>query len=147
MAIEDFPHLLAVLNTLSALLLLLGFNFIRKRQIENHKKTMLSAVGVSAVFLVFYAIYHLNVGHFSFGGEGGVRYVYFSILFVHVLMAIVNLPMILITLHRALNEKYDRHRKIARVTFPIWMFVSVSGVIVYLMAFHIYVPDTIGVTG
>ena len=144
MAIEDFPHLLAALNSLSAILLLIGFNHIRNRQIDKHKKTMLSAVAVSAVFLIFYAIYHLNVGHFAFAGQGIIRYAYFTLLFIHVIMAVINLPMILITLHRALNQRFELHRKIARWTFPIWMFVSVSGVIVYVMAFHLYAPSAMG---
>ena len=140
MEIRDLAHFQALMNALSAVLLITGYYFIRSGNRNAHQKAMLSAVGTSALFLVSYLIYHWHIGQTPFNGEGNVRYVYFTILIVHIIAATICLPMILITLFRAYRQVFDKHKKIARFTLPLWLFVSVSGLVVYAMAFHIYPP-------
>ena len=130
----------ATLNGTSAILLALGYNAIRSGKRELHKKLMVSAFAVSTVFLISYLIYHYRVGHVRFQGQGWIRPVYFTLLISHTILAIVIVPMILVTLRRAWLEKFDKHRLIARYTLPLWMYVSVTGVIVYLLLYQIYVP-------
>jgi putative membrane protein len=133
------PALNASLNGISALLLAGGYAAIRAGKMEVHKRFMLSAFWVSAVFLVSYVIYHLRVKQVVlFQGQGWIRPVYFALLLSHTILAIVIVPMILITLRRAWLEKFDKHRMIARWTLPLWFYVSVTGVIVYLMVYQIY---------
>jgi len=128
----------ASLNGISAILLTVGFSFILKGKIRQHRACMLSAFGVSTAFLISYIIYHIRVGNVRFLGEGWIRPVYFTLLISHVFLAIVILPMAIITLSRALREKFDAHRRIARWTLPLWLYVSVTGVIVYMMLYHLY---------
>jgi uncharacterized membrane protein YozB (DUF420 family) len=133
------PALNASLNGISALLLAGGYAAIRAGKMEVHKRFMLSAFWVSAVFLASYVIYHIRVKQVVlFQGQGWIRPVYFALLLSHTILAIVIVPMILITLRRAWLEKFDKHRMIARWTLPLWFYVSVTGVIVYLMVYQIY---------
>ena len=135
-----FSHaaLNASLNGLSAVLLAGGYAAIRRGKIAVHKGFMISAFAVSTAFLISYLLYHYRVGHVVFEGHGWIRPVYFALLLSHTILAIVIVPMILITLRRAWLERFDRHRVIARWTLPLWMYVSVTGVIVYLMVYQIY---------
>lgn len=129
----------ASLNGISALLLAGGYAAIRAGKRDAHKKFMLSAFGVSTVFLVSYVIYHIRVGHVVFQGQGWIRPVYFALLLSHTILAVVIVPLILITLRRAWLEKFDKHRLIARWTLPLWFYVCITGVIVYLLVYQIYV--------
>jgi uncharacterized membrane protein YozB (DUF420 family) len=133
-----FSHaaLNASLNGISGVLLAGGYAAIRNGKIAVHKAFMISAFLVSSVFLVSYLVYHYRVGHVAFGGQGWIRPVYFVLLTSHTLLAIVIVPMILITLRRAWIEQFDRHRVIARWTLPLWFYVCVTGVIVYLMVYQ-----------
>jgi putative membrane protein len=135
-----FSHaaLNASLNGVSAILLAGGYAAIRSGKVAVHKRFMISAFAVSSTFLVSYLIYHYRVGHVAFQGQGWIRPVYFVLLLTHTVLAIVIVPMILVTLRRAWLERFDRHRIIARWTLPLWLYVSVTGVIVYLMVYQIY---------
>lgn len=137
-----FSHaaLNASLNGLSAVLLAGGYAAIRSGKIALHKRFMIAAFVVSSLFLGSYLVYHHRVGHVVFQGQGWIRPVYFALLITHTLLAIVIVPMILITLRRAWLERFDRHRIIARWTLPLWFYVSVTGVIVYLMVYQVYTP-------
>ena len=136
--VSDLPHVIASLNGLTVILLGLGYAFIRQGQWQRHRACMLSALGVSAAFLVVYLIYKANTGFAKFGGTGWVRPVYFSILIAHIIGAIAIVPLVPLTVFRALRQQFDKHRRIARWTWPIWMYVGISGVIVYLMAVHLF---------
>ena len=133
-----FPTLNAVLNGTSAVLLTAGYRFIRRKQVTQHRICMGSAVITSSVFLASYLYYHLHVGSVRFQGTGWLRPVYFTILISHTLLAVSLLVLVPITLARALRERFDRHRAIARWTWPIWMYVSVTGVVIYLMLYHLF---------
>ena len=135
-----FSHaaLNATLNATSAILLAAGYGAIRSGNRVLHKKLMLSAFAVSSVFLVSYLVYHFRVGHVAFHGHGWIRPVYFALLASHTILAIVIVPLILVTLRRAWLERFDKHRQIARWTLPLWFYVCVTGVIVYLMVYQIY---------
>ncbi len=138
-----FSHaaLNASLNGLSAILLAGGYAAIRAGKRDVHKAFMVSAFGVSTVFLVSYVVYHIRVGHVVlFQGQGWIRPVYFTLLTSHTILAIVIVPLILITLRRAWLERFDKHKLIARWTLPLWFYVCVTGVIVYLMVYQIYAP-------
>ncbi|HYN39294.1 MAG TPA: DUF420 domain-containing protein [Rhodospirillales bacterium] len=137
-AVADLPHVNAALNAITIVFLGAGYYFIRNGQRGKHKACMLSAIAVSAAFLVSYLIYHFNSGLARFGGEGWIRPVYFTILIVHVLVAVVITVLVPITVVSALNGFFDRHRRIARWTWPLWMYVAVSGVVVYVMAVHLF---------
>lgn len=128
----------ASLNGISALLLAGGYAAIRAGKRDVHKIFMVSAFAVSTVFLASYLLYHYRVGHVVFQGQGWVRSVYFALLLSHTVLAIVIVPLILITLRRAWQEKFDKHRLIARWALPLWFYVCVTGVIVYLMVYQIY---------
>jgi len=130
----------SVLNSIAAILLLAGFVFIRMRWIRAHRACMLSAFTVSALFFISYAAYHYHVGDVRFQGRGAIRPVYFSILISHIILATAIVPLALITLWRALRGNFARHRKIARWTWPIWMYVSITGVVVYLLCYRLYPP-------
>jgi putative membrane protein len=136
--ISFLPHLNAVLNTTSALLLLAGFRFIRRRRIQAHRNCQVTAVLTSTLFLISYLTYHYYHGATRFAGEGIVRPLYFTILTTHTILAIVIVPLILVTLYRAWRGDFIRHRRIARWTLPLWLYVSVTGVVVYLMLYHLY---------
>ncbi len=137
MSASDLPTLNAVLNTSSAVLLLLGWILIRRGNREGHRRAMLGALTCSAVFLVSYLIYHFQVGSVRFTGEGPIRTVYFVILISHTVLATVILPLVLLTVVRALRGDFARHRSVARWTLPLWAWVSVSGVVVYWMLYRL----------
>ena len=130
----------ALLNGTSAVLLACGYAAIRSGKVAVHKAFMISAFVVSSAFLVSYLAYHYRVGHVAFQGQGRIRQIYFVLLLTHTVLAAVIVPMIIVTLRRAWLERFDRHRVIARWTLPLWMYVSVTGVIVYLMVYQIYGP-------
>jgi len=132
------PTLNATLNGIVTVLLVWGFIAIRSRKEQWHKRLMLSAFFVSCLFLTSYVIYHINVGSVPFPGEGWIRYVYFAILIPHVILAVLQLPLILLAINYGLKDQRDRHRKMVRWAYPMWLFVSVTGVIVYLMLYHLY---------
>ncbi|HWP30391.1 MAG TPA: DUF420 domain-containing protein [Fimbriimonadales bacterium] len=138
MRLEDLPTLNAILNTTSAILLITGYFFIRNNRVALHHFCMISAFIASTLFLVSYLTYHFQVGTTRFAGEGFVRTIYFLILGTHTILAILVAPMALITLSKALRGRFPLHKKIARWTLPIWLYVSVTGVIVYLMLYHFY---------
>jgi uncharacterized membrane protein YozB (DUF420 family) len=138
---EDLPSVNAALNGTSAILLVIGYAAIRRRKITVHKTCMLSALAVSTVFLVSYLYYHFVVRGgrpTAFTGEGGVRLIYFTILGSHTVLAAVTAPLAIITAYFGLRDRIDRHRRIARWTLPIWLYVSVTGVVVYWMLYHLY---------
>lgn len=137
MNVDALPHLNAALNAASAVLLITGWILIKQRRIEQHRGCMIAAVLMSSLFLLSYVIYHANVGSKPFPGRGLIRTVYFAILIPHVILAVAVLPPILITFTRGLRRDDLRHRKIARKTLPVWLFVSVTGVIVYLMLYRL----------
>jgi len=137
-----FSHaaLNASLNGISAVLLTGGYLAIRNGKREVHKRFMIAAFAMSSAFLVSYLVYHYRVGHVAFSGQGWIRPVYFTLLISHTILAVVIVPLILVTLRRAWVERFDRHRAIARWTLPLWFYVSVTGVIVYLLLYQIYSP-------
>jgi len=137
---NDLPTLNAVLNSLSAAFLITGFVYIKKNRRDAHKKSMLTAFTISALFLISYVIYHYTAGATTFTAEGWIRPVYFAILISHTILAIVILPPIFILLYRAWKQQYARHAKLARWTFPAWLYVSVTGVIIYLILYHWFPP-------
>ena len=132
------PTLNAVLNGASAVLLTTGYTFIPRKQVPRHRLCMGAAVVTSSIFLVSYLYYHWHVGSVRFQGTGWVRPVYFTILLSHTLLAASLVVLVPITLTRALRERFARHRAIARWTLPIWMYVSVTGVVIYLMLYHLF---------
>ena len=132
------PHILAVLNTLSATLVSIGYINIRKQNRAVHKACMIAALIVSTIFMIFYLYYHAKVGYIPFAGQGDIRYLYFSLLASHVILAAIAFPLVLITAGLAIRSKFTIHKRIAHWTLPIWLYVSVSGVIIYVMSFHIY---------
>jgi uncharacterized membrane protein YozB (DUF420 family) len=137
-----FSHaaLNATLNGTSAILLAAGYAAIRTGKREAHKRFMISAFVVSCVFLASYLLYHFRVGHVVFQGQGFIRPVYFVLLTSHTILAIAIVPLILITLRRALAERFDKHRAIAKWTLPLWFYVCVTGVVVYWMVYQLYGP-------
>ena len=135
MTVHDLPSLNASLNATSALLLATGYYFIRTGQRERHRACMIAALVVSALFLTSYVIYHAQVGSVPFRRTGSIRAVYFAILFTHVILAVAIVPLVIMTASRALAAKFDRHRRIARWTLPLWLYVSVTGVVVYGMLY------------
>jgi putative membrane protein len=137
------PALNAVLNSSSAIFLTAGYVQVRRRRIPSHRACMLIALSCSVAFLASYVIYHLHAGVVHFQGQGWIRPVYFVLLGTHTVLAIVIVPLALITLSRALTRKFDRHRRIARWTLPIWLYVSVTGVIVYLLLYRLYAPSVV----
>ena len=126
------------MNGTSAVLLLIGRSYIKRGEIAAHRAFMIAALVASSIFLGCYLYYHMHVGLVTFPGHGIWRPIYYSILASHVFLAMVIVPMIIITLVRALRERFDKHRRIARWTFPLWMYVSVTGVIVYVMLYHLF---------
>ena len=131
------PTLNAVLNASAGLFLVVGYVLIKKRQVRAHKASMLTAFGLSAAFFVSYMLHHARVGSVPFQGEGAIRLVYFAFLIPHVILAALVVPMALFTIWRGWTKRYERHKAVARWTLPIWLFVSVSGVVVYLMLYHL----------
>ena len=136
MTASDLPALNAALNATAAVLLFAGWRYIRRGRIDAHRRCMLSAFGASALFLISYVVYHAAAGSRPFEGEGAIRVAYFVVLVSHVVLAAAIVPLALVTLARGLRRDDARHRRIARWTFPIWMYVSVTGVAIYLMLYH-----------
>jgi uncharacterized membrane protein YozB (DUF420 family) len=134
---HDLPAVNAFLNGSAAVLLVWGYLLIRRRQVQTHKRVMLAAFAISCAFLTCYLIYHAHVGSVPFRHPGVVRTVYLSILATHTVLAAAVPPLAIITLSRGLSSRFDRHRAIARWTFPIWLYVSVTGVVVYLMLYKL----------
>lgn len=137
MDVTSLPTLNALLNATATVFLLFGWRFIRRRDVARHRACMVAALSASALFLVSYLVYHANVGSRPFTGTGAIRAVYFFILITHVVLAAAIVPMVLLTVTRALQERFPKHRAIARWTLPIWLYVSVTGVVVYLMLYVI----------
>jgi uncharacterized membrane protein YozB (DUF420 family) len=137
LAIDQLPALNATLNALSGVLLAAGYAMIRARRIAAHRACMLAAFGTSTLFLVSYVVYHWHAGSRPFTGQGPVRIVYFTVLITHVALAAVILPLALVTLTHGLRARFERHVRIARWTFPMWMYVSVTGVVIYLMLYQL----------
>ena len=136
MTVHDLPAVNASLNALSGILLLVGYVLIRRRRIETHRKVMIAAFVTSSIFLVCYVVYHAQVGSVPFTRQGFVRPLYFTILVTLVTLAAAVVPLALVTLSRGLKARYERHRTIARWTFPIWLYVSVTGVLVYVLLYQ-----------
>ncbi len=136
MDIQDLPALNATLNGVAGLFLVTGYYCIRTGRRDLHKQCMLGALAASALFLTSYVIYHLNAGSKPFEGQGAIRYVYFAILITHVPLAAAIVPMALIAAGRGLRGQFDRHVALARWTFPLWLYVSVTGVVIYLMLYR-----------
>ena len=137
-SISDLPALNASLNATAAVFLVAGYILIKRGRRDLHKKCMLAALAASSAFLTSYVIYHAHVGSRPFPGQGTIRVVYFAILITHVVLAATVLPLALTTAARGLRAQYPRHVKIARWTFPIWLYVSVTGVVIYVMLYRLY---------
>jgi len=140
MTIEDLPTLNAALNSLATVLLLTGWVLIKRRRERAHKAVMLTAFGTSVAFLTSYIVYHLSVLHVKFTAGPPVSYVYYAILISHVFLAMTVPPLAVVTIYRGLRDQRAAHRRIARWTFPIWLYVSVTGVVIYLMLYVLYPP-------
>lgn len=138
LTISDLPALNATLNGIAAILLVTGYLFIKQGRRRQHQWCMLGALTTSALFLVSYVTYHLHAGSRPFPGQGPIRVVYFAILITHVILAAVIVPLALLTAVRGLRSEFDKHVRIARWTFPVWVYVSVTGVVIYLMLYEIY---------
>lgn len=141
MSYSDLPALNAALNTTAAFFLMIGFVFIRSKDVARHRASMILACITSAAFLVSYLIYHYHAGSVSFTGQGWIRPLYFFILITHIILAAAILPLALMTLRRALRNDFTRHRRIARWTLPLWLYVSVTGVLIYWLLYWVY-PST-----
>lgn len=135
MSVADLPAVNAVLNATAAVFLVAGYVFVRRRRLPAHRTCMIAAFLVSTAFLVTYTVYHARAGSVPFTGGGWIRPVYFAILITHIILAAAVLPLALVTLTRALRGRFDRHRAVARWTLPIWLYVSITGVLVYLMLY------------
>ena len=136
--ISYLPHLNACLNGTSAILLFSGYSFIRARNVIAHRACQIAALAVSLLFLTSYLVYHYHHGATPFPGTGLVRPIYFTILTTHTILAMVIVPLVILSFYRAFRGDFIRHRRIARVTLPLWLYVSITGVIVYLMLYQIY---------
>jgi uncharacterized membrane protein YozB (DUF420 family) len=137
MTVRDLPTVNAALNATSAALLLAGWWLVRRGHRRAHRAAMLAALATSSAFLVSYVVYHVEVGSVRFTGEGPVRAVYFAILISHTVLAAAILPLVLVTVTRALRGRFEPHRAVARYTLPLWLWVSVSGVVVYWMLYRL----------
>jgi len=136
MSVTDLPALNATLNAVSFVFLVTGYLFIKRGRRDAHRNCMIGALIMSALFLTSYVVYHLQVGSVPFGKTGWIRTVYFAVLIPHVILAAAIVPLILVTVSRALSRRFDKHRRIARWTLPLWLSVSITGVIVYLMLYQ-----------
>jgi uncharacterized membrane protein YozB (DUF420 family) len=135
---STLPAVNATLNATSGIFLLTGYILIKRRQINAHRNAMLAAFASSTLFLTSYLVYHYHAGSRPFPGVGAIRFVYFAILISHVLLAIAILPLAISTLTKGLRGQYVRHKRVAKWTFPLWMYVSVTGVVVYVMLYQLY---------
>jgi len=136
LTVSDLPALNACLNASSALLLATGYVLIRRGRRDAHKRVMLAALACSALFLTSYLVYHAQVGSVRFRGQGPIRRVYFTILLTHTVLAVAIVPLVVMTLVPALRARFDRHRRLARITLPLWGYVSVTGVVIYWMLYR-----------
>jgi uncharacterized membrane protein YozB (DUF420 family) len=136
--ISELPHLNALLNATSAVLLLAGYTFIRRNRVRAHRNCQVSALATSTLFLASYLTYHYYHGATRFPGQGVMRPIYFTILISHTILAIAIVPLVIVTFRRALRGDFERHRRIARWTLPLWLYVSITGVVVYLLLYRIY---------
>ena len=134
--VRDLPGVNAVLNATAATLLVTGYVLIKNRREAAHKACMLAATACSALFLISYLVYHAQVGSVKFQGQGTIRTVYFAILLSHTVLAVVNVPLVILTLVRAFKGDRERHKKIARITLPLWIYVSITGIFVYWMLYR-----------
>lgn len=137
-AYDILPAVNAVLNATSFLLILIGVSLIRRGNQQAHKRVMLAAVVTSALFLICYLTFHAHAGNVRFQGHGWPRPVYFAILISHTLLAVTVVPLVIVTLVRALRGRFEKHRRSAKWTYPVWMYVSVTGVVIYLMLYQIF---------
>jgi putative membrane protein len=137
MTVHDLPSVNATLNATAAILLIWGYMLIRRKRIQTHRKVMIAAFITSSLFLICYVVYHVQVGSVRFPHTGPLRTLYLSILTTHTMLALTVPVLAIITLSRALRGRFDKHRRIARWTLPIWLYVSVTGVVVYLMLYHL----------
>lgn len=138
--IPYLPHFQALLNSAATIMLGTGFYFIRQRQLERHRNCMIAALVISSVFMISYLTYHAAVGYMPFAGQGSIRPFYFTLLASHVILAAAIVPLVLTTVYFALRGNFTRHPRIARWTLPLWLYVSASGVVIYLLGFHVYPP-------
>jgi len=136
MSVGDLPHVNAALNGLSAVLLLCGFVAIKSKRINTHRTLMISAILSSTLFLVCYLIYHYHAGRTVFRDPAWLRPYYLALLLTHTVLAVVIVPMVFMTLLRAWRQDFQRHRRLARWTWPLWMYVSVTGVLIYFLLYH-----------
>jgi uncharacterized membrane protein YozB (DUF420 family) len=134
--VRDLPTVNAILNSISAVLLVWGYTLIRRKRIQQHRRVMIAAFSASVLFLVCYVVYHAHVGSVHYPGNGLMRTVYLTILATHTVLAAVVAPLAAVTLMRGLQSRFDRHRRIARWTFPIWLYVNVTGVVIYWMLYR-----------
>ncbi len=139
--IPYLPHFQAILNTCAALLLSTGYYFIKKDNHDAHKKCMITALLVSTVFMISYLIYHAEVGYAPFTGQGMIRPFYFTMLASHIILAALIVPMVLATAYFAFTGNFKKHPRVARWTLPLWLYVSVTGVLIYILGFHVYKPE------
>jgi uncharacterized membrane protein YozB (DUF420 family) len=138
MTVLDLPGINATLNGVSALLLVTGYRFIRRGDVERHRLCMVTAFVVSVLFLVSYVVYHYHVGSTRFPGTGWIRAAYLTLLFSHVVLAALVPPLAIVTLYRGARGDVPRHRRIARITLPVWLYVSVTGVVIYVVLYRLY---------
>ena len=127
------PPIYAGINALTSVILISAFWAIKRKKIDLHKRLMVLAIALSGLFLILYVLYHMTSDSTTFGGEGVIKYVYYAVLISHILLSIVVIPFVLITFARGITNDIARHKKIARLTFPLWLYVTISGVIVYVM--------------
>lgn len=127
------PPVYAGINALTSVILISAFWAIKSKKIDLHKRLMITAIVLSGLFLIMYVLYHMTSDSTSFGGEGYIKYLYYGVLISHILLSVVVIPFVLITFARGITNDIDRHKKIARITFPLWLYVTISGVIVYVM--------------
>jgi len=132
------PHLNAILNASSFVLLSSGYFFIRRKNVHAHRNCQIAALTASVLFLISYVVYHSHHGVTRFAGQGIVRPIYFTILYTHTFLAVVIVPFVIVTVRRAKRAEFARHKRIARWTLPLWLYVSITGVVVYLMLYHLY---------
>lgn len=135
------PHFQALLNTAATLMLTLGYCFIRRGKRDLHRLCMVTALVISSLFMISYLTYHAEVGYAPFTGQGIVRPLYFTLLASHVILAALIIPLVLVTVFFALRGNFDKHPRVARWTLPLWLYVSVSGVVIYILGFHVYTPE------
>ena len=137
-AIRELPHVLAIINAATIIVLLRAYSLIRARDREGHRRAMFVAIGLGVAFLAVYLVYHASSGLAKFGGHGAIRPIYFTLLAVHVVMAAIVAVLVPVTFFNALAQRFATHKRLARVALPLWLFVAASGLVVYAMAVHLY---------